>query len=211
VGVDIIAMVQAQRLATLNRSIAATENHERRVANIATKTSALLNGETELHTEHLEEYCARSAYYRLLEEYTRKPYHGMTGQAFTPKGLSLWKRVTSALKASGVDLETFLRAQFTWFHEKFRTAPKPVQLTTDAAVVRAASVKPVQVRTSNIEANIPIGDLFRRCEKQMTDLMRAQKMSREEVYRNLVLPGLAVFPDKFLNADPLWKKVKSNG
>lgn len=209
-GVDIIAAVQAQRLATLNRSITATENHERRVSNLAIQTSVLLNGDAALHTENLEEYCARTAYYRMLEEYTRKPYHGLTGQAFTPKGLSLWKRVTTALKASGVDLDTFLRAQFTWFHEKFRTAPTPVQLTTDAAVVRAASVTPAQVRTSNIEAKIPIGDLFRRCEKQMADLMRAQKLSREEVYRNLVLTGLAVFPEKFLNADPTWKKVKSN-
>jgi hypothetical protein len=112
------------------------------------------------------------------------------------------------LKASGVEREVFVRAQFTWFHDKFRKAPTPVQLTTDEAVVRAASVAPQAVRTVVVEDKIPISDLFKRCEKQMADLMRAQNMSREDVYRKLVLPGLAVFPEQFLNADPTWKRVK---
>jgi len=208
-GVDILSVVRAQKLASLNRSIAGSENHEKRVAGLAAKTTALLTGGViGGHTDNLEEYMMRDTYYHILEEYNRKPNFS-PHDAFTPRGLALWKRATAALKSSGVDRETFVRAQFTWFHDKFRTAPTPVQLTTNEAVVRAASVKPQQgVRTNNIEAKIPIGDLFKRCEKQMADLMRAQNMSREDVYRKLVLSGLAVFPEKFLNADPVWRKVK---
>ncbi len=209
-GVDIVSVVRAQKLATLNRSIAGTENHEKRVQGTALRTQAVLTGAVPgIHAEHMEEYVLRDTYMRVLEEYTRKPNPAYYGQAFTPRGLALWKRVVKAWKAANVDKDTFIRAQFTWFHDKFRRHPEPVQLTTDEAVLRAASVAPQQVRTNNIEAEISVGDLFKRCEKQMNDLMRAQKMSREEVYRKLVCSGLVIFPEKFLNADPTWRKVKS--
>jgi len=207
-GVDILAAVQAQRLASVQRSLTSSENYERRVAGVAARTAAMLSGGVVGgHTEHVEEYMLRDTYYRVLEEYTRKPGFG-THEPFTPRGLALWKRAAKALKASGADREAFVRAQFTWFHDTFRKAPTPLQLTTDEAVVRAATVAPKAVRTVAIEDNVSVGDLFKRCEKQMGDLMRAQKMSREDVYRKLVVPGLAIFPEKFLNADPLWHKVR---
>lgn len=207
-AVDIASVVRGQRLATLNRSIAATESHEKRVSNTAVRTQAVLTGAVPgIHADCLDEYLLRDIYMRVLEEYTRKPNHAYHGQAFSPRGLALWKRVAKAWRDSNVEKDTFIRAQFTWFHDKFRRQPEPVQLTTDEAVLRAASVAPQQVRTNNVEANISVGDLFKRCEKQMNDLMRAQKMTREEVYQKLVRPGLAMFPEKFLNADPTWRKV----
>ena len=209
-GVDIASVVRAQKLASLKRSIASSETHEQRVANSATRVQVMLsNGTAGVPSEHLEEYLMRDTYHRMMEEYTRKPQHGVAPPEFTPRALAAWRRVVKACKESGVDRDTFIRAQFTWFHEKFRTPPTLPQLTTDAAVIRAASVAPKQVRTNNIEAEISVGDLFKRCEKQMADLMRAQKLTREEVYLTLVKPGLVMFPDKFLNADPTWRKVKN--
>lgn len=209
-GVDIASVVRAQRLASLKRSISSTEHHEQRVANAATRVQVMLTGGAAgVPAEHLEEYLMRDCYHRMMDEYTRKPQHGVAPPEFTPRSLAAWRRVVKACKESGVDRDTFMQAQFTWFHEKFRTSPTLPQLTTDAAVIRAASVVPKQVRTNNIEAEISVGDLFKRCEKQMADLMRAQKLSREEVYTNLVKPGLVMFPEKFLNADPTWRRLKN--
>lgn len=208
--VDIVSVVREQRLSALKRSISASEMHEKRVSNTATRVQIMLSdGTAGVDAACLEEYLMRDTYARVLEEYTRKPQPAYSGQEFTPRGLSLWRRVVAAWKSTGVDRDTFVRAQFTWFHDKFRKSPTPVQLTTNEAVLRAASVAPQKVRTNNIEAEISTGDLFKRCEKQMADLMRAQKLSREEVYLRLVIPGLAMFPEKFLNADPTWRKVKA--
>ena len=210
--VDIVSAVREQRLAALKRSISTSELHEKRVSNTAARVQVMLtDGTAGVSADILEEYLMRDTYARVLEEYTRKPQPGYHGQEFTPRGLTLWKRVVTAWKTTGVDREAFIRAQFTWFHDKFRTPPTPVQLTTNEAVLRAASVVPQNVRTNNIEANVSVGDLFKRCEKQMADLMRAQKLSREQVYRNLVIPGLAMFPEKFLNADPTWRNIKKEG
>jgi len=209
-AVDILAVVAAQRLQAIRKSVTGSENHEKRVSNTAAKAAAVLTGSTVgNHAVHLEEYMLRDMYVRVLEEYNRKPNYAYFGQEFTPQGLALWKRAVKALKASGVSRETFVRAQFTWFHEKFRKAPTTLQLTTDEAVLRAASVEvDPTVRSNDTEAKISVGDLFRCCEKQMNAYMRAQGMTREEVYRKLVIPGVAVFPGKFLAADPVWAKVK---
>lgn len=210
-AVDIVAVIASQRLSSISRSVAGSENHEKRVANLAVRTQAMLTGAVVGgHKDNLEEYMLRDTYMKILEEYNRAPNYAYHGQEFNARGLALWRRAVKALKASGTDRETYVRAQFTWFHDKFRKAPEPLQLTTDEAVIRAATVAPVStVRNGNIDANIPIGDLFRRCEKQMSDLQRAQKLTREEVYRNLVLTKMVLFPESFLKADPTWAKVKN--
>lgn len=206
-GVDVVSVLREQRLTRLKRSIAATEAKERKVANQATATSALLNGSPLGDGKNLDEYRLRDCYIRALEAYNRKPEQGYAGQPFTPRGLSLWKRVSKAWKASGVDPETFIQAQFTYFHDNFRRAPEVKDLTTDGAVVRGASVTARRVVTNNIAADINTAELFRHCEKHMTDLMRAQNMTREEVYTKLVKNGLVAFPEKFLAADPVWKRL----
>jgi hypothetical protein len=207
-AVDILAAVAEQRLVHVKRSVASSEAHAKRVQGLATRAQVMLsNGMAGVPSAQIEEYLLRDMYARVLTEYTRKPQFAYHSQEFTPRGLALWRRAVKALKASGVDRETFVRAQFTWFDKTFRTAPTPVQLTTDEAVVRAASVKPEAVRTNNVAADISVGDLFRRCEKQMSDLMRVQRMTREEVYTKLVKNGLAIFPAQYLNADPVWRAL----
>lgn len=207
-AVDVVALIQKQRLTAAKRSIAASENHEARVAQNAARATAVVSGTSPFAgREHFEEYVLRDIYMRTLEEYERKPNHAYTGQPFTPRGLALWKRVAACWRSSGVDPDTYVRAQFTYFHNAFRRAPTAQQLATDAAVVRAASVVPEKVSTNNIPASVDTAELFKRCEKQMTDVMRAQKMTREEVYRKLVIPGFLAFPDQYLKADPLWKQL----
>lgn len=208
-GVDVMSVLREQRLRTLNRSFGQSERHDREVHQRAERASAIVTG-TNPHAgnPHYEELVMRDIYNRELENYTRQ-------RVFTsdmnPRALALWRRVVKAWKLTGVDMETFIKAQFTYFHNTFRTSPTVVQLATDGAVVRAASVKPEQVMTNNIPANIDTGELFKRCEKQMTEIMRAQKLTREEVYRKLVVTRLVAFPSQYLNADPVWRKVRDGG
>lgn len=206
---NIMDALREHQLSKVKRSIASSESHEKKVSNTAARTAAVLTGQVFGNGEHMDEYRLRDLYFRELERYERKSHMEYAGQPFTPRGLSLWKRVAKAWRASGVDYETFVKAQFTYFHDTFRKAPTSQQLTTDAAVVRAASVAPKAVVTNNLAADINIADLFKRCEKQMNDVMRAQNMTREEVYTRLVVTGFVAFPEKYLNADPVWRKIKN--
>lgn len=209
VAVDVISTLRQRKLTALNRSFAQSERYDRELHQRAERATAVING-TNPHAgkPHFEAYTLRDIYNRELETYTRQKVFTTEMNA---RALSLWQRVAKAWAASGVDMETFVKAQFTYFHNVFRTHPTAVQLTTDGAVVRAASVKPEKVMTNNIPANIDLGELFKRCEKQMAEIMRAQKLTREEVYRKLVLTRLVAFPAAYLNADPAWRKISAEG
>ena len=206
-GVDVMAVLRQQKLTALNRSVGQSERHDREVQQRAHRAAAIVSG-TCPHAgkPHYEECLLRDTYNREMERYTRKPVFVST--EMNTRAIALWGRVVKAWKTSGVDMETFVTAQFTYFHNTFRTAPTIVQLTTDGAVVRAASVKPERVVTNDIAANVSTSELFKCCEKQMSEVMRAQSLTREEVYRKLVVNRLVSFPVQYLNADPLWRKVR---
>lgn len=208
---SIESRIKEARLKTLRRSFAATEAHEAAVSRTALATAAVITGTAKSDfREHLEEYTLREIYVRELERYDGKKRFGYSGQPFTPRGLVLWTRIVRAWKASGVSMQDYVKAQFAWFHEKFRKAPEPVQLATDEAVLRAATVAPKKVGSVAKEEILDVGALFSRCDKQIRDVMRAQKMTREEVYRKLVKPGILLIPEKFLRQDPVWKALEND-
>lgn len=207
--VDVIEALKQQRLAAVKKSISFSEAHERRVISRAAQAKAVITGESpHAGSPHFREYVMRDLYNKQLEAYTRK---SVFTTEMNPRALALWKRAVAACLTSKVDPETYIKAQFTYFHNTFKTYPTVLQLTTDAAIVRAASVKPETVVSNNIAAEIDMSTLFRSCEKQMNEIMRAQQLTREQVYRRLVIPRLVMFPQAYLDADPLWKKVKSEG
>lgn len=206
-SVDVIAALREKRLTKAKASFGQSERFEREVHQRAERATAVVNG-TNPHAgkPYYEELMLRDVYNRELEAYTRK-------RVFAPemnaRSIALWSRVVKAWKESGADMDTFIRAQFTYFHNVFRTHPTVVQLTTEGAVIRAASIVPEKVTTNDIRAEVDLGELFARCERQMSEIMRAQKLTREEVYRRLVVTRLVGFPQAFLKADPVWKKVNS--
>lgn len=203
--VDILSILRQKKLTHINRSFGQQERYERDLHQRAERAVAVVNGTNPYAgKQHYEQYMLRDIYNRELEIYTRK---SVFSTEMSPRALTLWTRVAKAWKSSGVDMDTYIRAQFTYFHNTFRTHPTVLQLTTDSAVVRAASVKPEKVMTNNIPAEINLAELFKRCEKQMTEIMRVQKLTREEVYLKLVVTRLVAFPEQYLNADPVWKKV----
>lgn len=207
----VLEAVRAKRLATVTSSVRYSEALEAKTKRSAQATKAMLkNGPSNVEAIFEPEYTLRTLYYRMLEEYYGKKNFAIV-DVMDNRSLSLWSRVRTKCEASGVTPEQFVRAQFIWFHKSFGKAPTIVQLTTETAVQRAKDNAPVdsskKVIGNDIRATIDLSSLLRNAESQMQDLMRAQNCSREDVYRNVVLPGLFSFPKEFLKADPVYTKV----
>jgi hypothetical protein len=207
----VLEAVRAKKLATVTASIRYSETLEEKTRRAAQATKAMLkDGPSNVEAVYAEEHTLRTLYYRMLEEYYGKKNFAVSND-MDNKALALWGRVKAKCHDAGVDPETFMRAQFVWFHKSFGKAPTIVQLTTATAVARASEFSPAdskkKVIGNNINANVDFASIMRNSENQMQDLMRAQGYSREEVYINLVIPGLFSFPKEFLKADPVYLKV----
>ena len=153
----------------------------------------------------------RLVYYKMCDNYRRTTSYG--GGVVNSRSKALWERVESFWSRSNVDQEQYVLAQIAWFHKVFGRLPTPVQLATEAAVERAKEFsekedKPTRAPiTNNIPHNASLADIFKQSEKSLQAMMREQGCSREEFYRKFVVTGLTGFHPKFLQADPVWRKV----
>lgn len=72
------------------------------------------------------------AYERALGEYLRKPalrYFTRIGdRGIDPRTMTALRKALAISKEHDVDFETYVRAQFYWFHKWFRRAPKIFEL-----------------------------------------------------------------------------------
>lgn len=150
----------------------------------------------------------RTLYYDAVEKYHQKKMWAHK-DLLKGRSLALWSRVRQKQEESGVSPEDFIKAQFVWYKKNFGRAPTVVQLATENAVIRAKEFGGFKgnVVASAVEHKTSLAETFRLAEKSLQKICREQKMTREEVYRNLVIPGIITFPEKFLLADPVYKKV----
>jgi len=203
----IIEVLQAKVLRSTKASLAFSETRDALVSRKAQATKEFLKQDPELHSRALEQRMA-SLYYRMLDEYYVEPAIRMVNSP-SKKGQALWKRVPVSCDATGVDPESYMRAQFAFFHKAYGRVPRVYQLATDKARERAISFSGSKVKImtdKKVSRNLPV--IMRQAEKLMQDICRAQGLTREEVYRNLVVPGLMAFPREYLEADPVYKRVK---
>jgi hypothetical protein len=203
--VNLLDRIQKTQLKSVKRSIISSEVNQRK-ASEAGRTLHILqeNGLPEEAKDNIDAYLLRHFYDIKLAD-----YHHTTAKtqwrALKKQGLTLWNRVNKARITAGVDHETFIAAQFTYFHDTFKAAPKIQQLATDAAILRATTVTARKVTSAVVEVKPDVPELFRTCERMMLSMMRQHTLSRVEVYKNLVHTRLIAFPDVFLEADPAWK------
>lgn len=155
------------------------------------------------------ELYAQAVFHRLYDDYYQK--RTITLPTLPSKRVtSFWKRVVACADKAKVDVEVYLRAQFSYFHHKFRTVPKYEQLATENAILRAQEYQVTErsrIIGTSVKADIDYAKLLAAANKHLLDIQRAQNMTREEVYRDLVLPGHVYVPQVFLDTDPLWKSV----
>lgn len=209
--VDILEVIRKQQLRSAKASISFGESQDRIVSSRAAEVKECLREVKTGQPVALSETRMASMYYRMLDEYERSPRVRMASQT-NKRGLALWKRVVKACNSSGVDPETYLKSQFAYFRKHFGTYPKVYQLATEQAIERAVAFSgdsSKRVIATSKPNRTDIASVMRTAENQMQAICRAQKISREEVYRNLVIPGIITFPSVYLKSDPVYQKVKS--
>jgi hypothetical protein len=69
---------------------------------------------------------------------------------------------------------------------------------------------PVAQAASSRYVPIPKNELFLLAEQQIQRIMRRQKMTREDVYKTLVIPGDVYLPPAFLKQDPAYARALSD-
>lgn len=207
----IVELLRKRKLRALKQSQAMAEARENHVSGKAQHVKTMMGGAAPEDTMSAAAVNLKALYYEMMKAYTGKfpPFTKTISQ----RSVSLWERVAVAREKSGVEAERFMKAQFVWFDKSFGTTPKKHQLATEAAIERAqeygGSTKG-RVYGNSRPAQVNKAESFKQSEKLLQKMMRAQKCTREEFYRDFVLTGVYVFPQEFLKADPVYRKV-ANG
>lgn len=205
---SMMELLRRKRATSTSRSIAMSEASDIQLHNKAEAAKEQLGNTTGISEQTT--YIAQLShhYYEMQAKYVNKRV--VTRPKESKKRTQFWSRVQEACKASGVSPERYMKAQFEYFHIAFGTTPKMCNLSTDAAVERARAYEGKttgKIVGNAIEAGVSLGSVFARCEKQVRDIMRAQKVTREEYYQRFVLTHLIAMPLEFLQADPVYRKV----
>lgn len=207
--VDILELIRARQLKSIKASISYGEILDSRVSQQAAEVKEVLAGEKDGTGDKLLGDNLAAFYYQMLDSYTGNPAIRVPTSS-KKRGLALWKRVGEACDKSQVEPKLFMKAQFEYFHKCFGKSPKVHQLATEGAIERA------KLYTGCVIGNVVGNDIrhkgslagtMRFAEKQMREIQEAQGMTREEVYKNLVITGMILFPKEYLEADPIYQKL----
>ncbi len=210
---DILKAIQKHEIKKLDNSIRGSEAFERRVEKETRKTKELLvSGDTSnaFDTKVMTAQNLCELYHIMVEDYTKRP-NFTDFSKISRQAIAYWTRVYQASQQTKLTPGQYLQAQFEWFHDRFRTTPDVRQLATPAAIQRAEehSGSFRRVVAGSIETDIPLSAVFKRCDKQVRDMCRAQQITREDFYRDFVLTGVMAMPLSFLTADPVYGRVCS--
>lgn len=208
---DILKAIHDHELRKVNNSIRGSEAFEKRVDKETKKTKELLSSgdisdEFDTNTITAQQMC--ELYHTMVSDYTQKPNYTDFSK-ISRQAIAYWARVYEASKKAKLTPRQYLQAQFAWFHEAFRKVPDVRQLATEEALKRAEefSGSTRRIVASSIETKVPMSAVFKRCDKQVRDMCRAQKLTREEFYREFVVTGIIPLPLSFLTADPVYRSV----
>lgn len=208
---DLLEYLRNRRLASLKGSRAASDRYNSEIQDHADRVKHQITGEAlpDSFDAAPAQYVA-TLFYRMKDEYSKtKSFARLSPKQFS-RSKSYWSRVVTRVMEADVLPETYIRAQFSWFHDAFGTTPELKHLATDAAVERASLFSGNTARAvvgNNIKHSLSMATMFRHCEQQVRKMCRAQKVTREEFYIRFVLTGNMTFPKAFLQADPVYKRV----
>lgn len=202
---SIVAAVRKERVKKLQKQLRGADVLRKAVQQQATIAADVLSGDSE--TTYPDEHKAQRLYYEYLGAYQRRA-RGIT-TITSKRSLALWRGVVACAKEAERPIEEYISAQFQWFDKNFGTYPKSYQLRTKAAVQRAleGSNNPRKVVSKYKASTNSTADVMRMADKQVRDMCRAQKVTREEFYMKFVLTGLVQLPEPFLKADPAYRKA----
>lgn len=203
---DILAEIHKRKVRSLQASYNYSEAREKALSRKAENVQRrLANGEIKI-----DEHTLYSLYTRLLDKY----HHGTRMNlptSLNARGRAVWGRALARCEEAGVDPETFMMAQFRFFHKAFGKPPEPKHFTTENAVARAqeyaSGEKVTSVTTGALLHKTEFADMMRWADKQVRDLCKSHGFTREELYLNIIIPGELSLPQAFLDADPVYKRA----
>lgn len=204
----IAEIIKQHQMANLSHRERMQDARDKAISAKADALEHILGGENADPSMPVSHYLLKSLYYNMLMDYTGGGYLFETEPNAHSK--ALWKRVEAARQDSGVEPQTFMKAQFKWFDKNFGTHPRLMQLTTDDAVKRAiefagdADKKVVGAPKAPVKRT----EMLKETEKLIQSVMRAQKCNRLEFYKRFVLTGVYPIPEAFLKLDPVYKQAK---
>lgn len=205
---EIKQIIHQHQLEYLARREKMQDARDRAITAKSIAVEYLLGGQDADPAMPVSHYVLKSLYYHMLLDYTGDRF--LFEKEPNAHSKALWRRVESARQDSGLDPQTFMRAQFKWFDKTFGTYPRLMQLTTDDAVKRAVEFDgDAEKRVVGIkEPPVKRTEMLKETEKLIQSIMRAQKCTRLEFYQKFVLTGLQPIPDQFLRLDPVYRIAK---
>lgn len=206
----ILEAIRDHNLNKANRSIAGQQAYDTAVHNKTAEFKRLLKGEVTQDSDPrlLTASDLARMYYMRLAEFTGKPCM-VDFSKMNKRAIAYWHRVYNFCKENNVDPNAHISSQFFYFNRTFGTSPKLEQLMTPKSLERTKECKTEQKRVVPFarDANLDLGALYGRCDKQVRDMCRAQGMSRLEFYKEIVLTGAVQLPLDFLSADPVYQRA----
>lgn len=152
----------------------------------------------------------RILYHKLKGNY----YSKITGLPVPPneRSTKLWKAVYEKQLQSGVDADTFLKAQFAYFDEVFKTVPAIKHLLTLNAVQRAQEYAKSGNKFVQGKAYVPVAsdraEVLRATDEQVRSMCEAHSIDRVEFYRRFVVSGYYPLPKEYTDVDPDYARAK---
>ena len=202
---EIEEQILATKLKKLNQSNQFQDLVEKGFADVVAEAKEMLRGESS--AAETQEALLRMLYLRMSEGYRSKKTFFIP-KVRTAKSRAAWGRVEKARVASGQDSETYLQAQFVYFHTAFGRPPTIAQLGTAKAIERAREFVGTKRRVMGPpEYKMAPSDLLRASDQRMRALCKAQDMTRREVYERLVKTKLVAFPKEYTQIDPTYREV----
>lgn len=206
----VIELLKEQRAKKLQRAEQYASHKEKVLSSKAEAVKRILRGEKAIEGLSIPASRLRDLYYDRLRAYKGENYSYDPG--VTKSGIRLWERVEKAFDTAEVDPERFIKAQFAFFDKAFGRAPEITQLATQTAVDRAREYDGKtegRVLSNGRKAPITKADIYRESEKLLQQIMAAQGISRQELYKRFVLTGLMTFPSEFMERDPAYIAAKA--
>ena len=202
---EIVERIKAQMLNKAVRSNQYQDLVEAGFAGVLEEAKGVIRGEQGTMTQ---EETLRGLYFKMVEEYSSKKKF-VIPKVRTEKSRATWRRIEAARVRSGQDSDTYLHAQFAFFHQAFGKPPTIVQLGTAKAVTRAQEfVGTTKHKVKGIpDYKMELCDLLKSSDQRMRALCKAQEMTRQEVYERLVKTGLVFFPKEYTSIDPAYQEV----
>jgi len=164
-------------------------------------------------------------YETALGEYLHRPTLRFVKGAISTeyKSFEQFKRAALIADQLGCGYEVYVKAQFYWFDQWFKRAPKPYELSglktkfpapervrEYMKLLNAGQVREV-IRHISKRVKIDEKELMKANDQKLQQLMSAWHSSEEQILLKFARPGVAYFDHAWLKKNRTWLRLRKEG